>query len=211
MSRSTRSATQTRDRLVAAAIEVFATEGLQGATTREIARVAEVNEVTLFRHFKNKNHLLQAVIERVLALQAETLSQPEEWTQDLRIDLHHYAQVYNTMLEAHEALIRTFIGEAKRHPEEARRVIQEAARPWREKLIAYLQQGQKRGTVRSDLDPVPTVDLLTGMLLAGMLRRCAAPTPLSYSRDCYIDTAVDVFVQGVRATHAAIPHPETAL
>jgi AcrR family transcriptional regulator len=37
---------QTHARLIKAATEVFANEGLSGATTREIARVAKVNEVT---------------------------------------------------------------------------------------------------------------------------------------------------------------------
>ncbi|MFN6529197.1 hypothetical protein [Nostoc sp. ChiSLP03a] len=32
---------------------MFATTGLITATTREISRVAAVNEVTLFRHFHN--------------------------------------------------------------------------------------------------------------------------------------------------------------
>jgi transcription initiation factor TFIIIB Brf1 subunit/transcription initiation factor TFIIB len=38
---------QTRARLIEAATEVFANAGLIGATTREIARVAGVNEVTM--------------------------------------------------------------------------------------------------------------------------------------------------------------------
>lgn len=49
---------QTRARLIKAATKVFATAGLTGATTREIARVAAVNEVTLFRHFQSKEQLL---------------------------------------------------------------------------------------------------------------------------------------------------------
>ena len=38
----------TRQRLLDAAARVFARSGLEGATTREIAREAKVNEVTLF-------------------------------------------------------------------------------------------------------------------------------------------------------------------
>ena len=49
---------QTRARLIKAATEVFANAGLTKATTREIARVAGVNEVTLFRHFQCKEQLL---------------------------------------------------------------------------------------------------------------------------------------------------------
>jgi len=200
MNKTIRSPALTRARLIEAATQVFAQAGLQGATTREIARVAGVNEVTLFRHFASKEQLLKAVIENVLALQIEAIAHPEEWTQDLRVDLKHYAHLYNSMLEAQEDLIRTLIGEAKRHPEAARQIMQEAARSLKEKLVAYLQSGQTKGTVRPDLDLVASIDMFTGVLLAGMLRRSAAMNPLSYSREDYIENCVDIFVRGISTT-----------
>ncbi|MDF5719362.1 MAG: TetR/AcrR family transcriptional regulator [Rhizonema sp. PD37] len=197
MNKTVRSPAITKARLIEAATQVFASEGLQGATTREIARVAGVNEVTLFRHFTSKEQLLSAVIENTLALQTEALAHPDELTQDLRIDLIHYAQLYNKMLEAQEDLIRTIIGEAKRHPEAARRIMQDAARSLKAKLVDYLRHQETRGTVRSDLDLVSSIDMFTGMLLAGMLRRSAALTPLSYSSDDYIENSVEIFVRGI--------------
>lgn len=82
---------------------------------------------------------------RSLGLQTEALAHPEAWTNDLYTDLKHYAQLYNAMLEEQEDLIRTFIGEAKRHPEAARRVIQETAKPLREKLIALTCKAVRNG------------------------------------------------------------------
>ncbi|WP_414571423.1 TetR/AcrR family transcriptional regulator [Nostoc sp. CCY 9925] len=200
MNKAIRSSLLTRKRLIEAASQVFAILGVQGATTREIARVAGVNEVTLFRHFTSKEQLLGAVIENVFALQIEALAHPQAWTQDLKIDLKQYAQLYNTMLEAHEDLIRTFIGEAKRHPEAARQVIEEAAKPLREKLVAYLQSGQRRGMVKADVDPFPAVDMFTGMLLAGMLCRTAKFNQGNYNCEEYIETCVDIFVRGISIT-----------
>lgn len=190
---------RTRTRLLKAALEVFAAEGIAGATTKEIARVAGVNEVTLFRHFHSKEQLLAAVVQQVTALQREALGHQEEWTQDLKVDLTHYGCLYNLMLEESEALIRMFIGEAKRHPQVAHRIIAEGTQPLREKLIVYLKNSQKRGTVRSDLALEPAIDLFTGMLLAGMLRRNAIPHFIHYSREDYIETSVDLFVRGISA------------
>lgn len=207
MDNSVQRSAQTRTRLLEAATEVFATAGVTGATTREIARVAGVNEVTLFRHFQSKEQLLGAVVGYVTALQAEALSHEEEWTQDLHLDLTHYAWLYNTMLEKHEALVRTFIGEAKRHPEAARRVIQEAVQPLRERLIAYLRNGIEWGTVRFEIDPLAAADLFTGMLLSGMLRRTAASMPQGYTREHYIESCVDLFVRGISTQVATnTPH-----
>lgn len=187
----------TRDRLLQAAIQVFSTEGFVGATTREIARVAGVNEVTLFRHFQSKEQLLAAVAQHITALKAEALANQDEWTQDLRRDLLHYAKLHDDMLEENEALIRMFIGEAQRHPNEALQVFQQAFLPLREKLVAYLQNCVDRGMVRSDVDLPMAIDQFTGMLLAGMLRRHAAPIARGYSRDRYVQGCVDLFVRGI--------------
>ena len=205
MSKPSQKVTKTKDRLLKAAVEVFSTAGIVGATTREIARVAEVNEVTLFRHFKSKEQLLAAVAEHITALKSEALANQNEWTQDLQRDLLHYAHLHDTMLEEYEALVRMFIGEAKRHPDESFQVLQQYFLPLRGKLIIYLRTHIERGTVRADVDLPLAVDQFTGMLLSGMLRRHVLPIDRGYSRDRYVQSCVDLFVRGIRsdATEAA--------
>src|ERR1700731_1872310 len=51
-----------RQRILDAPERVFSRDGFQGATTREIAREAGVNEVTLFRHFRTRDDLLRDTI-----------------------------------------------------------------------------------------------------------------------------------------------------
>jgi len=197
MEKLKRNPIKTRDRLLKAAVEIFATEGIAGATTREIARLAGVNEITLFRHFQSKEQLLKAVVHYITALQAEALDNQDEWTQDLRLDLLHYGQIYSDHLEQYEALVRMFIGEAKRHPEEALRVTQEALMPLREKLTAYLKNGVEKRIVRSDLDLAIAIDSFTGMLLSGMLRHHISPISRGYSQGQYLEGCVDLFVNGI--------------
>ena len=52
----------TEQRILDAALRVFASEGYTGATTRRIAEEANVAEVTLFRKFKSKENLLKEVL-----------------------------------------------------------------------------------------------------------------------------------------------------
>lgn len=200
MGRTSRGATETRDRLLKAAIAVFSTEGYVGATTREIARVAAVSEVTLFRHFQSKEQLLSAVVQHITALRMEMFRHQNEWTHNLHADLLHYAQIYDDMLEEHEALFRMFIGEAQRHPIEALEVLQRSLLPLREKLISYLQSSVDRGNVRLEVDLPLAVDQFTGMLLAGMIRRHVSPVKRSYSHQQYLESCVDIFVRGISPT-----------
>src|SRR5271155_1461500 len=116
----------TRQRLLDAAFRVCSERGLHAATTREIADVADVNEVTLFRHFGSKEKLIAALFERSVAAQVESFRTTGPDGHDLRADLTRYAQRMNQLLFDHEALIRTMIAESRRYPEQARQVICDA-------------------------------------------------------------------------------------
>ncbi|MEH2421330.1 MAG: hypothetical protein V7K48_10510 [Nostoc sp.] len=97
------------------------------------------------------------------------------------------------MMEEHEDLIRTFIPEAKRHPQDARLIIYENDKSLREQLVMYLQ----KSTVSSDIDLKASVDSFTGILLHGMPRFSDTPTTLSYSGKYYMETCVNLFVRGI--------------
>lgn len=62
MTPDNRGKTPTRERIIDAALQAFAVHGFKGATTKDIARRAKVNEVTVFRLFKSKKALFAAVI-----------------------------------------------------------------------------------------------------------------------------------------------------
>lgn len=52
----------TREAILAAALEAYSKYGFRGATTRRIAEIAGANEVTLFRHFGSKEALIGEAI-----------------------------------------------------------------------------------------------------------------------------------------------------
>jgi AcrR family transcriptional regulator len=53
--------TETRSRILKAALQLFARRGYDGTTTRDLAEAAGVAEGTLFRHFANKKAILVEV------------------------------------------------------------------------------------------------------------------------------------------------------
>src|ERR1700720_415329 len=89
----------TRERLLDAAAETFARDGIRGATTREIVRQAGVNEVTLFRHFKSKEQLLREVLRRGLASEVAIMDQHSSWKENLRDSMEKYARHYYSHME----------------------------------------------------------------------------------------------------------------
>ncbi len=57
------SAHDRRQQIIEVAMELFARQGYEGTTTREIAEKARVNEAIIFRHFPHKEDLYWAIID----------------------------------------------------------------------------------------------------------------------------------------------------
>jgi len=53
----------TKESLILSMIEVISEQGLQGLTTREVAKRQGISESTIFKHYKSKNELILAVLE----------------------------------------------------------------------------------------------------------------------------------------------------
>src|SRR3954471_4278721 len=187
----------TRERLLGAAARVFARDGLTGATTRAIAREAGVNEVTLFRHFRTKQRLLDAVVQENFGTQPgrapETAPHPSS---DLRADLLQHARRYDRMLQKNLPLIRTMIGEIHHHGEHERKVFKAIFRPLRQALIERLEAARREHALRREVDPVILSDLFGGMIFTGVLRRASADVEKEYSAGDYLAAAVDLIARG---------------
>lgn len=55
--------TNKKEKILQAALQLFANEGFYSSSTSKIAKLAGVSEGLIFRHFTNKDGLLQAILE----------------------------------------------------------------------------------------------------------------------------------------------------
>jgi AcrR family transcriptional regulator len=123
----------TNERILRAFLELAATRGMAAVTTRDIARTAGVNEVTIFRHFGDKANLALAAVRRFQPIDAITRYQPsidsssaDRCLADLTACLH---LLYRLMV-THPELVQFGVADAARHPEvlDEIRQIPDAAR-----------------------------------------------------------------------------------
>jgi AcrR family transcriptional regulator len=115
----------TRQRLVNAALELFAQQGITETTTKQIAEQAEVNEVTLFRQFGNKQGLILAVMEEseIFDRLAASLGEQIDRTRAAAPTITKYAQSYLSLLDAIPEMLRSIIGEGGKYPIENREAL----------------------------------------------------------------------------------------
>ena len=193
-----------RERLLDAAAVVFARDGLGASTTREIARTAGVNEVTLFRLFQNKQNLLTAVLERVFAPSpAERITSPDAET-DLSEIVRDYAMSYAANLGKNLALRRVLIGEIQHFQEHELMVIRGIFEPTRQQLIGRLRAAQEAGLARKDMDPDIVADQINAIVFMGALKN-SLPLARKYSARDYIDACVETIVRANEIPGAGSP------
>jgi AcrR family transcriptional regulator len=188
----------TRQRILDAAQEVFSRDGFQGATTREIAREAGVNEVTIFRHFHTREELLHATLRQSCA-SLDALVQPEEnWRDDFFGCLERYVRELYAHLRGKEALVRAFTSEAPILSDSTRRTLQEFMLKRKALLVARLEQAQKVGLVRTGLDLSAAADFIPDAVRSAMLRHTAFGDD-SESVGAHLKGITEILYQGIRA------------
>jgi AcrR family transcriptional regulator len=93
-----------RDRIVAAALDLVDTEGLAALSTRRLAAVLGVSGPSLYNHFATKDALLDAVVDEVLGevdLSMWVQVDKETWADALA----RWARSYRAALVAHPNLV----------------------------------------------------------------------------------------------------------
>lgn len=189
-----------RQLLLTAAARVFARDGLEGATTRAISREAGVNEVTLFRHFGTKEHLIKAVVGTAFArASGRPKATAGSARRSLRTDLAAFARDYEELLVANLPLIRTMIGEIHRHADCHHQALRGIFSPMREALVERLRRASKAGEARAGLNPSIAADLFSSTIFTAVLKRSKAGVKLDYSASAYREACVDVFLGGIGA------------
>lgn len=189
----------TKKRILAAAELVFSRDGFQGATTREIAREAGVNEVTLFRHFHSREELLRATLEYGCAA-FDTLVEPEKiWRGELPDGLESYIRDIYSLVKQREAIVRAFIGEARLLPESIRHSLQEFMLTRKARFVAGLQRAQEGGFVRKEVDVSAAADFIRDSIHSAVLRHTLYHTDPE-TVDAHLRGVTDVFYRGIKAS-----------
>jgi len=102
-----------REKIIAAAMAAYAESGFQGATTRRVAEIAGVNEVTIFRNFGSKAALMdEALFRRVAALKIVDPPLPETPADPVE-ELTVWCGQFLTQMRGSRELLRKAMGAAE--------------------------------------------------------------------------------------------------
>jgi AcrR family transcriptional regulator len=162
----------THERIVSTALELFARQGITETTTRQIADQAQINEVTLFRHFGSKHGLLLAVLQEclqkylLLTEVGESLMVSEVSSQkDLTRFLRYYMQSSLQALESVPELMRSLVGEAGQYPVESRQALAQGIVQVNHSIANALREVVTNNHIDLPLPPLKLVSLVNTCIL----------------------------------------------
>ncbi|MCP3785027.1 MULTISPECIES: TetR/AcrR family transcriptional regulator [Micromonospora] len=154
---------ESRRRILDAAAEVAGVRGYDGTSIALVSEKCGLPASSIYWHFKNKDDLLAAVIERSFDIWAEALTLPGDDTDPARERVTALAgQVAKTLLDSPDFLRLGLMLTLERRPEEpsARRMFLQVRDTARARLTAVL------ATLAPDADR-DAIDLVTTYAIAG--------------------------------------------
>ena len=157
--------TERHQQIMSVATELFARQGFQGTTTKEIAKQAKMNEAILFRHFSSKKDLYWAVIEEKCRMMAGRQSAVErlEASKDDRAGFTALALDMLDRYAGDTMLMRLLLFSGLEAHELSERFFETYIAGYYEMLAKHIQQRIKSGELR-DVDPLLAARSFLGMV-----------------------------------------------
>ena len=143
---------ETYERLMRAALRLFAAHGLEGTTVEQITEAADVGKGTFFNYFPTKEHILMAFgdtrVQKIQTALGEARTGEKPIWQVLRRLTHSLAEE-----ASHSPGLLRSILVAPLSREPVREFMARKLEEGRGSLEEVFQLGQERGELRTDLGP----------------------------------------------------------
>jgi AcrR family transcriptional regulator len=181
-----------------AGLHIIGMKGFAGATTKEIALAAGVNEVTLFRTFKNKMGLFDAIIKERSPRPQLLKEMHFDRNLEVRKVLVDNALRLLNILHANRDLVRVLVLDLPRLERMPR--YDPISDTFTGPLSGYLASQKELGRLR-DIDPEAAAEMLYGSLrsffIDTYLFQDLEPDRSSDRR--FINTVVSIYLDGILA------------
>ncbi|MBN1336537.1 MAG: TetR/AcrR family transcriptional regulator [Deltaproteobacteria bacterium] len=188
-----------RERIIDAAIAVFADRGFHKARVTDIAHRAGVADGTIYLYFRNKEDLLLTIFEEKMDLIIASLKATLAPIDDPLERIHAFALHHYSLVRRERALAEVLQVELRL----SNRFLKEY-RP--EKLWKYLglfaqvvRDGQERGVIRADMDPFIVMWAFFGAIDELGMQWILARKKARFKLDQAAHQVADIFIQGIQA------------
>jgi TetR/AcrR family fatty acid metabolism transcriptional regulator len=182
-------------RILDAAVKVFANQGYHQSTVSQIAREAGVADGTIYLYFKNKDDILVQFYEyktkQVFKRFHEAVDQADTAVEKLRNLIRAHLESFQK--DYHMAIV--YQVETRQHRRLAEKPIKEMSKMYRDIISEVVELGQEEGTLRRNLYLGMVKRLINGAV--DEVINAWVHTGCSYDLVSMTDPLVDLFISGM--------------
>jgi TetR/AcrR family fatty acid metabolism transcriptional regulator len=188
-----------KDRIMDAALRIFAEKGFQNATITEISKEAGVSEATIYEYFGTKEDLLFAIPEKISNETSDETSKVIPFIKDvegkMRAILLSYVQLYQSNPNYSALVLLQLMSNKRFRQTPAHAAIRRSAH----RLLDCIREGIADGTFKKDSDAYLIRSMLMGTIehlfihwhMQGMPKRKTSIMDM-------LDPFIEIILDGIR-------------
>lgn len=181
---------RTREALLQAGLSLFSEQGFDQPSLDAICERAGYTRGAFYVHFPDRDAFLLAVMERILAAYLETIVETAEGTDDLARTIDGFVEAFlavrsgegSPFLSVGTGHLQLLL-DACRRSEEVRQRFVSLVEGALQRLVQITCQGQRGGSVRSDVDPRGVAQILVSIVIGVLaLEQTGVPHDIAATR-----------------------------
>lgn len=154
--------------ILSAALDVFAAKGFYNAGIADIARQLDIGHGTIYRYYKNKRDIFNAILAQLLADMADVVQQEPPVTNSLaeyQAQLERIADHLMMIFNRDPRLARIAFYEALSVEGDIRNSVEHFIAVFAQFTEHYMKNGVDKGFLRADMDQKIAASLITSMMI----------------------------------------------
>lgn len=153
-----------QQQITKAALHVIGQKGISGATTAEIAAATGISEGNLYRHFRSKEEIIKAIIDKIGTDLSSILTSATEIDDPVK-KLELIFKRHISYIEGHVGIPRTIFSEETIVVNENLRVkIGSTISNYFQGVKKIVEQGQRDGLIDLEMDSLAIVSMFIGTI-----------------------------------------------
>lgn len=142
-----------RERILKAAIEVFAAKGFYATRVSEIAKAAGVADGTIYLYFKNKDDVLVSIFEDRIGRLLEVLRQEAAKADTVEERIRRIVELQLGLLEGQRDLAEVVTVNLRQSSSLLKQYAAPLFTEYLDVIAGIIRDGQREGSLRDDVNP----------------------------------------------------------
>jgi TetR/AcrR family fatty acid metabolism transcriptional regulator len=186
------------ERILRAAIKVFARNGFHNAKISQIAKEAGVADGTIYLYFKNKDDILIKVFEERLEEINTRFREMLQGIESPEDKLRLYIRLHMELMEQNRGLAEVISVELRQSQRFMKEYVPVKFAEYMNLVSYIIREGKERGVFRADVNPGVIKRALFGALDELILYWVLTPEP-KHDMKAMIEQTTELFIRGLRS------------